>query len=420
MSSTFMRQKLQNYAESATFHGLSHVYNGQMTEKIFWLSIILGLSGVVGSLTFQIVEKYFSRKVYLESRHVYSKELIFPTITICNNNKMLPWYIPGQPQFENLTQNVFSTGFYEFSTAYKPFCIFAGKYCDIAEFNTVEKHVSCLSFNERGNYTQTFPGAHSGLSFLIYINNSEFKNKAEFGRLEMVLSYPGDFWSLYYDEFILSTNSEYNIELRQKTRYNLPAPFPSNCHEETENEHYIKLVGRYTHSQCLTSNALISQYLSCGDVFIPLFRPSVTPFLKSITKHNKSMKNTKNCIEHAMQNLTENKCHLPCKEVRYERSIYPLNWKMSEDILTSLKRGSKENMTKESTAESFVRINIYFPRLEYEVVSEQPAYSLKELASDFGGLMGISLGASMISILELVIIVVLTIRTRREKDHASK
>lgn len=60
------------------------------------------------------------------------------------------------------------------------------------------------------------------------------------------------------------------------------------------------------------------------------------------------------------------------------------------------------NITFEMARKSLVSLYIYFDELDFTQISEQEATSLVVLISNIGGALGLFVGVSMLSILELV------------------
>lgn len=50
---------------------------------------------------------------------------------------------------------------------------------------------------------------------------------------------------------------------------------------------------------------------------------------------------------------------------------------------------------------NFVKLNIFFEALNYELISQQPAYEVSALLGDIGGNMGLFIGASILTVVEV-------------------
>jgi hypothetical protein len=66
------------------------------------------------------------------------------------------------------------------------------------------------------------------------------------------------------------------------------------------------------------------------------------------------------------------------------------------------------NITAQFLRENFVRLDIFFRELNIEDVIQQQAYTTTALLSDLGGTMGLCIGASLLSLFELLDLLVMT------------
>jgi len=51
--------------------------------------------------------------------------------------------------------------------------------------------------------------------------------------------------------------------------------------------------------------------------------------------------------------------------------------------------------------ENFVKINIFFKEMNYESIDQVPGYGFSSLLADIGGNMGLFIGASVLTVIEL-------------------
>ena len=56
--------------------------------------------------------------------------------------------------------------------------------------------------------------------------------------------------------------------------------------------------------------------------------------------------------------------------------------------------------------DNFVRVNVYLSDMEVEVQEQQPSYLLSNLFSDVGGTLGLWVGLSLLTVVELLQLVV--------------
>ena len=71
-----------------------------------------------------------------------------------------------------------------------------------------------------------------------------------------------------------------------------------------------------------------------------------------------------------------------------------------------------ENVTMDSFKPHIARLSVFYKSFATEKHIEQVLYEVESLLSDFGGLMGLLLGASVISLVELAMLIVTSLFNR--------
>ncbi|ELW64823.1 Amiloride-sensitive cation channel 3 [Tupaia chinensis] len=92
-------------------------------------------------------------------------------------------------------------------------------------------------------------------------------------------------------------------------------------------------------------------------------------------------------------------CPSPCAVTRYakELSMVRIPSRASARYLAR-----KYNRSEAYIAENVLVLDIFFEALNYETVEQKAAYEVSELLSDIGGQMGLFIGASLLTILEIL------------------
>ncbi|XP_034725506.1 acid-sensing ion channel 1B isoform X1 [Etheostoma cragini] len=111
----------------------------------------------------------------------------------------------------------------------------------------------------------------------------------------------------------------------------------------------------------------------------------------------------KECADPALDFLVERDndycvCETPCNMTRYgkEMSFVKIPSKASAKYLAK-----KFNKTEQYISDNIMVLDIFFEALNYETIEQKKAYELAGLLGDIGGQMGLFIGASILTILEL-------------------
>uniref|UniRef100_A0A8C7DUB8 Acid-sensing ion channel 1-like n=1 Tax=Oncorhynchus kisutch TaxID=8019 RepID=A0A8C7DUB8_ONCKI len=111
----------------------------------------------------------------------------------------------------------------------------------------------------------------------------------------------------------------------------------------------------------------------------------------------------KDCADPALDFLVEKDndycvCETPCNMIRYgkELSMVKIPSKASAKYLAK-----KFNKTEQYIGENVLVLDIFFEALNYEKIEQKKAYEIAGLLGDIGGQMGLFIGASVLTILEI-------------------
>ncbi|XP_041359965.1 amiloride-sensitive sodium channel subunit beta-like [Gigantopelta aegis] len=114
----------------------------------------------------------------------------------------------------------------------------------------------------------------------------------------------------------------------------------------------------------------------------------------------------------------KNPCHCgaACVQKDFDTRITTRDWPLLKHVVTLEAQICKnndgvhakceyENWTVENYVKrksSFVRIRVYYGTLNYESITETPEYTLERFLSDIGGTLGLWIGCSVLSLVEVV------------------
>ncbi|KAJ8352414.1 hypothetical protein SKAU_G00238900 [Synaphobranchus kaupii] len=109
------------------------------------------------------------------------------------------------------------------------------------------------------------------------------------------------------------------------------------------------------------------------------------------------------CADNALDEFQKNSsnncsCETPCEVTRYgkELSMVKIPSKGSARFLAR-----KHSTTEDYIRDNFLVLDIFFEALSFETIEQRRAYSVAGLLGDIGGQMGLFIGASILTILEI-------------------
>ena len=374
---------MQTYSRHFTVHGLSRVFMGRKYEKITWGIFLLAAFAFSGYLLFSLYTRFMKREVYTKVEFVHEKKIKLPTVSLCSRNYLqLCSVYPVLPQ--SLCRKRFKDLFRVKKcrlgdlTAHSSSCI-AHEYWANDE--------GCLLINPEGNLAQTSPGIDFGLKLEVSFNTSSDIQLRIHDSEE-----PSE--DEAYGQYRIIGSTYLDLQMNVERIKRLPTPFDSNCTNGTNLEHFYNTDG-YSVASCRRVCRVFTLLQTCGIVFVRSFRgvPAEVVAQYKVKIENPTKEKLKaaydkwkRCWFNVLPKTfaSSGKCNCPpaCDEIRY--SYIP-----RDGVIDSI------NNT--------IRMDVYFNTMQYTVWEEVPAYSLEQMIAEFGGLLGLLIGASLLSLLEVLV-----------------
>ena len=107
------------------------------------------------------------------------------------------------------------------------------------------------------------------------------------------------------------------------------------------------------------------------------------------------------CVANATMNYEIPECRLPCDYTYYTNAVSYSTFPSGE-LLQYL--ANSRNSTADVIQKSFLSVNVYFEGLTETTSVTEYSYPLQEVVSEFGGNLGLFIGASVISLLEIIML----------------
>lgn len=407
---------LREATESMTIHGLPHLFGHEpRLMKAFWLVVFLGLVGVSTWLIYLRLLDYHKHEVYIKTESKILQPMPFPAVTVCNSDRLSGEFFAGFDLTNMSCNNPASTTatsqqLIEFQKACKMFLSgfkdtirFGGK--EIAPFpnafQSSDALYPCFTFNKNGLAEQMINGVGRGLDIILFNDPADVVpiSRANVSRFEdrrqgilIQIHDPETDASMDSSFIVISPGQSYDIVISRKTFSRKKHPFPSNCHT-LETTKYKQKGGRYTRSNCIFSCFQMKLQQQCGDVF----------------SMNKSA-SQKICEAQflKMRPIRDCDCPEPCYQVLYPNEISTATWPKKFQLQSMKKEFSDLlNLTDAIATDiylqkRFAKIKIFYKELIYTASTEEELYGFGSLVSEIGGIMGLFIGVSVISLAELI------------------
>uniref|UniRef100_A0A183CJD3 Degenerin-like protein unc-105 n=1 Tax=Globodera pallida TaxID=36090 RepID=A0A183CJD3_GLOPA len=242
---------------------------------------------------------------------------------------------------------------------------------------------NCYTFNwnRDAHVTAHRAGANYGLRVMLYANVSEYLPTSE------------------AVGFRITVHDKWIVPFADAFGYNAPTGFIEGGEKS---ETYIYKGYSYSiegcHRSC-TQNEVI-RICGCADPLYPVPDNAYSCKVSDPVARD-CIKNTSRMLGDLIATgaLKNCKCHQPCRETAYEVTYSAARWPSGTTKLMECE--SSDNLCMEKYRTNAAMVQVFYEELNYETLSESVAYSLTSLFADLGGLTGLWIGISLVSILEV-------------------
>ena len=353
---------MSEYESGLTIHGVNWMCTGNLPEKIVWFIFFILMSGFALYMIQGYVRRYLSFEYRTEIRYEEKPSITLPTMLFCSSAAIGQLY-----------------------TCYKDEDVFSAQ-CQLSSSKYTNLEYWTGSLEHRiGQYLAN--NCHA-----VNLNGSEkLRGKTQFLAVNFT-SYPKpkDTLSIYpltyneYDSRLVNVpflrdnkielqRGAYDIYLSQVHTSRLPQPYSSNC-----TDYHLTLnifSATYTESACFQNCLMNNMLQKCGDV-IKIFKNLDSNQMLPLS--NKTGEDRKKCFLEIWGKLD---CHCPfsCTKIEYDSKVR--KWKDKSDW----------------------HIKIFNAESKVTHIQEVPDYTLGDLLGDSGGILGLAIGASCLSVLELCV-----------------
>ena len=413
---------MDEYIGGLTVHGLTRVFTGTRVESFFWFGMLSLGSLLTFFVVFGLVKKYTEHHVYVQISSQMVDEKPFPSVTICDENKVLENYnaycgMPCLLHDTKSSQHVCQEKWMHLKTKESRKTLddhwtnglftvtrcttWGGKRCNSFKyFKSIHRYNgACITFNFNGNFSDIY--GH----FQIDFNYNHTEALEPPNRETSIVVLPHDPSILELDFTIknqLEPMKTLTMVYDNTITKRLPSPFPSNCTSE-------KLIdifpGGYSRRACIETQNYLQMYEKCGDVadYVRQYMPQE---IHRRFARNKTIADTCKCIhEFSKLEIFRVQCPFPCDETEISVLTNFNRWKKGE-VERSTKLMNTHNL-------SSFRLDFQYQSVDsYRLIEEMELYTLYQMASEIGGFLGLVIGASILSFIEIFTLISLSIYRR--------
>ena len=439
--------ELKTSAENVTMHGFARIsITTSKIIKFVWLISMLGFSGMLFHQLHSIFARFFKYPSAVKYETIISAKLQFPSVTICASSfskprllalgnrtfieesfervqkhknldmgradftsKILSEIIKNVTNLKKVSFNQSSFMIENLEGSCKFGMIRACNYSKDFKSMLLVNRVPCYNFNYDGKFYQKRAGPEGGFSIILFLDveNAMPLPLAELGDgVEILLQHHTNFPFPWKGSILVPAGQLSYIEIKKTDIFRMKYPYPSNC---TNGEGFPLLYpGQYTVLNCQESCFGYKAAENCSKV--DFYLNALLP--KHLKKKLAITASDHECWWKIFQTMDAEgfqscKCQLPCSEVHFHKSLSYSKWPSSADIpyyksVFSKALGiNKSTLTEEFIRKNFLKVNIFFGEMSLQRTTEEKKYTYDTIISDIGGQMGIWIGASMFSVMEL-------------------
>jgi hypothetical protein len=449
MENLKIKENIKSIIEDSTVHGLPRVLkSNSLISKIVWTIFFCLSSSCCVYLIISAIFSFLQYSVVTTIETITEIPADLPVVTICNLNVLQTNYsLSLAKKYENSPYPTIYKQFFvknEISSYNDSFkkslsyplneslisCTINTMSCIPSDFLWIFNPIygNCFSFNKGFNSSGhpisqvqiSKAGNINGLRLELFIGNPY--NIANFVSTTgyHVIVHNRTYKISLFDGYDISTGVETNLAISRLYVTNKPKPYSDcidlNSIDSFDSDFYRAIYGlnqTYRQIDCfdLCFQQLLINTCQCYTNTINKLNgtiPCLDYFQSNCLTNtwNSFLSNdymSKNCVQY---------CPLECKSVNYQITTtfsnypsynYALDSLMNNPIIKS--KFQNETLTYDLIKQSVLSLNVYYDQLSYTQISKDAKLGLVDLISGIGGLLGLFLGMSFLSFVELIEII---------------
>ena len=435
------RSATQVDIESLTIHGLSRVAsaNNKYTRMI-WLVLCISAATSFGIVAANSIIKYYQYQTFTYNTVRPNNKLALPAITFCHTgvHHLLTSMNEDLPVFQDFPKNcsfndkkyfpsamnliIFQIACRMFIGTLKLRTLAMGtnipQYFRFPEgFQIAPYAQPCVTLNRNSSLVQQAAGEKYGLHMIMY--NEDYNSSYALSRGGLLTDNRIGVYAIIHDRkqlvpmgdgIVIPPGYHTHISVTKNVFKRLPHPYPSKCKNGWSDRDSI-YPGKNTQHMCSSSCALKKLYGLCPGVI-----PEMRVFMKGSefpVQADTDNASFWECIVHGLAqiNYKDCDCRDHCDDETYttviNRNPWPQHWHASSfmQLINDIEGKTNRSLSKADIRERLMKVSIYYNEFRETFSEERPVYDLVTIASNLGGQMGLFMGASLLSLAEVIALV---------------
>ncbi|XP_077984495.1 acid-sensing ion channel 2-like [Glandiceps talaboti] len=440
----YLQARFRKYTEITPMHGVKYIAlpDVHIVRRLLYTILVIVATIWIAFYLYVSVHKYLQYPVNTVVAVKYETELEFPAVTICNYNHYRRSYVNGT-KFEEWQYKWFDpvdrfNGLEPFQTNWTSKVVQQELEKNRTEFELEAAHIGtnmivgcklgntdrpcsvhnnfsrvhtdfgvCYTFNgfensSRDRLTVHQGGRRHGLRIWVNIEQHEYIPSAYFGAGVKIVIHRHREVPLVTDYGIaVAPGTETFIAVEQVHEENKKSPYEGGCGDLK-----LKYFPVYTKNNCLMekfTERVVSQ-CKCREPYMPGSEYRVCNYQEKIE-----------CADEELGKLSASvDCPHECDNIFFKQTTSFAGFPAIR-IQELFERESNINATE--LRENYLVVNVFYEELSVVYVKQVPAYEFLTFLADFGGQLGLCLGASLLSAYETIDFVLVSIHKawRRHK-----
>ena len=390
-----LRVAKETWGKELTMHGLNRIYQGKPMERKFWIISFIAAIAFSSYILYLLCSKFLNNETVTDINIVFKNKLQLPSITLCSKDihKTKSICYKGNYSYTRNRRNITEPCHNTTNITMWRIHIcqhFGGD--EIICSKSYKKILGgmCITLNPEGILYQGLPNraGHVVYRFTHLLRKRTNNVDRSFGYPHIyihrhderiLVNYKGHFNFLH-------PGKQYQFGISRQEITRLEAPYRSNCtSRKPANIDFFP--GDYSIASCRETCFVVDMMRKCGAVN-DLWAQYIPNDVAEKYQRNNSDLEKRLCISRFMRvdylaapkNCSD--CPMPCKQTIFnleQTEIHPLY------------------------PNRFTDLRLFYQDLRYMQIEETPAYSGSQLIADFGGMLGLLAGGSLLSVVEILI-----------------